>query len=72
MDNEVMNALAVQAQSISDLQQKVDHLLKEMKVHDRRIDGLANATGTSEADHHIEHDMREEDEVRRVPPYLDQ
>jgi len=62
MDQETMTALAAQAQSISDLQHKVDHLMHEMKAHDRRIDGLAAATGTTEADHQIEREVREQEE----------
>ena len=61
MDAETMQAMAAQAASISELQQKVAYLEVELKAHDRRIDGLAAATGTGEADHQIEQEMRGEE-----------
>ena len=71
MEMDTQMALAAQAQSISELQAKVDHLLRELRAHDRRIDGLAAATGTGEADHQIEREVREQGEnTGIVPPYL--
>ena len=62
MEMQTEMALAAQAASISELQNKVAYLERELKAHDHRIDALASATGTTETDHQVEHEVREQQE----------